>query len=233
MRTARGLTLAAVARQVNCSIALLSYVESGDRALQPWLARALDRIYGMGSVVASLARGADGTPRDNSAPGVPKTDVFVVQLPQGGVAMLLSRRHVLAALGLGIVSGGLQEEFERALDSVELNNDCLQFFDDAFHGFREAARFLPPAQLVDGMTGDVAILDGLRRRGTDEDRRRCGALQARYAELLSWLTEEAGDLTGAAWWIDRASQVGTDCSLARHDSLWFCPARDDGQEILQ
>ncbi|MGH3911835.1 MAG: hypothetical protein ACRDTC_00255 [Pseudonocardiaceae bacterium] len=129
-----------------------------------------------------------------------------MRLPQGGVVMPLSRRQVLTALGLGMVSGGLQDEFERALDSVELNNDCLQFFDDAFHGFREAARFLPPAQLVDGMTGDVAILDGLRRRAADEGRRRCGALQARYAELLSWLTEENGDLTGAMWWIDRASQ---------------------------
>ncbi|MGH3791668.1 MAG: helix-turn-helix domain-containing protein [Pseudonocardiaceae bacterium] len=187
MRTARGLTLAAVARQATCSVALLSYVESGGRAVQPWLACALDRIYETGSVVASLTRGAEGTPQGSSAPGVPRTDVFVVQLPQGGVAMLLSRRHVLAALGVGIASGGLQEEFERALDSVELSNGCLQFFDDAFHGFREAARFLPPAQLVDGMIGDVAILDGLRRRAADEDpdRRRYGVLQARYAELLS------------------------------------------------
>lgn len=206
MRTARGLTLAVVARQANCSVALLSYVESGDRALQPWLAQALDRIYGTGSVVASLARGADGRAQDSSTAGVSRADVFVVQLPQGGVVMPLSRREVLTALGLGIASGGLQDEFERALDGVELDSDCLQFFDDAFHGFGEAARFLPPAQLIDGMTGDVAILDGLRRRASDEDRRRYGALQARYAELLSWLAEEAGDLTGAMWWIDRASQ---------------------------
>ncbi len=206
LRIARGLTLAAVARQVRCSLALLSYVESGQRVLQPWLAEALDRIYGTGSVVTSLARGAGSTPQDNPASGVPKTDVFVVRLPQGGIAMPLSRREVFTALGLGIVGGGLQGEFERVLDGIELNSEAIQFFDDSFHGFKEAARTLPPAQLIDGMTGNIAILDGLRRRAIGEDRHRCGTLQAHYAEFLSWLSEEVGDLRGAMWWIDRASQ---------------------------
>jgi hypothetical protein len=39
------LTLAVVTRQVPCAVSFLSYVESGHRALQPWLAEALDRIY--------------------------------------------------------------------------------------------------------------------------------------------------------------------------------------------
>ncbi|MGH4012636.1 MAG: hypothetical protein ACRDSL_01590 [Pseudonocardiaceae bacterium] len=132
--------------------------------------------------------------------------MFVVLLPQGGVAMLLSRREVLAALGLGIVSGGLQGQFERALDGIKLDGDVLQFFQDSFDGFKEATRILPPAQLIDGMTGNVAILDGLRRRVTGEDRRRYSTLQAHYAESLSWLSEETGDLSAAMWWIDRASQ---------------------------
>jgi len=206
LRTARGLTLAVVARQANCSVALLSYVESGDRTLQPWLARALDRIYRTGSVVASLARGADGTPQDSSAPGVSRTDVFLVQLPQGGVVMPLSRREVLTALGTGIVSGGLQDEFERALDRVEINGDVIQFFEDSFRGFKEAARTLPPGQLIDGMAGNVAMLDGLRRHATGKDQHACGTLQAYYAETLSWLSVEIGDSKGAMWWMDRASQ---------------------------
>jgi hypothetical protein len=187
-------------------VSLLSYVESGQRALQPWLAEELDRIYRTGSVVASLARGTSSAPQDDPSSGGPGTDVFVVLLPQGGVAMPLSRREVLTALGLGIASGGLQGEFERTLDGIELNNDVLQFFDNAFHGFREAARMLPSAQLIDGMTGNIAILDGLCRRVINENRHRCIILQACYAESLSWLSEEAGDLRGAMWWIDRASQ---------------------------
>lgn len=46
----------------------------------------------------------------------------------------------------------------------------------------------------------------LRRRAGKRDRHRYGILQARYAETLSWLSEESGDLAGAMYWIDRASQ---------------------------
>jgi hypothetical protein len=200
------LTLSAVARQARCALSLLSYVESGHRALQPWLAEELDRVYKTGSVVASLARGSGCTTAENLASGMPTTDVFVVVLPQGGVAMPLSRREVLTALGLGIVTGGLQGEFERALDGIQVSGDVLQSLDDAFRGFQEASRLLRPAQLIDGMIGNVAVLDGFRRRVVGEDRNRCSTLQARYAELLSWLSEEAGDLPGAMWWTDRASQ---------------------------
>ncbi|MGH3973329.1 MAG: helix-turn-helix domain-containing protein [Pseudonocardiaceae bacterium] len=206
LRTARGLTMAAVARQARCALSLVSYVESGHRALQPWLAEELDRIYRTGSVVSSLARGSSSTSEENPASGMPKRDVFLVVLPQGGGVMPLSRREVLTALGLGMVTGGLQGEFEQALDGIEFNSDILQFFDDAFRGFKEAARTLPPAQLIDGMTGNVAVLDGLRRRAIGEDRHRCSTLQSYYAETLSWLSVEVGDLQGAMWWMDRASQ---------------------------
>ncbi len=206
LREARGLTLAVVARQAGCSESLVSYVESGHRHLHSWLAQELDRIYGTGGAVASLVRNSGGTPHENSASGVPGSDVFVVLLPQGGATMPLSRREVMAALGLGIVTGGLQGEFERALDGIDLGGDVLQYFQESFDGFKEAIRILPPARLVDAMTGNVAILDGLRRRATSDERHRYSTLQAHYAESLSWLSEEAGDLPSAMWWIDRASQ---------------------------
>lgn len=120
--------------------------------------------------------------------------------------MPLSRREALAALAVGIVSGKLQSQFERALDDVKPDNDLLQHFKEAFNGFQEAARMLPPQQLMDGLLGNVAILDGLRRRASTCDSQHYCSLQARYAESLSWLSEEAGDLPGAIYWIDRASQ---------------------------
>ena len=205
LREARGLTLTAVARQARCALSLLSCIESGHRTLQPWLAKELDRIYATGSVVASLARACGGTSDESPASGTPTRDVFVVVLPQGGVAMPLSRRETLTALGCGMVAGGLQGEFQRALDGIQPNGDVLQSLQDAFHGFKETTRILPPRQLIDGMTGNVAILDGLRRRASDGERNRYSTLQAHYAESLSWLSEEAGDLPSAMWWIDRAS----------------------------
>lgn len=66
--------------------------------------------------------------------------------------MPLSRRETLTALGCEVVAGGLQGEFERALDRIQPNGDVLQSLQDAFHGFQETARILPPHQLIDGMT---------------------------------------------------------------------------------
>lgn len=205
LREARRLTLAAVARQAGCGESTISYVECGHRRLQPWLAQKLDRIYQTGGVIAALAlRVGDGS--QDLASGAPDSDVFVVVLPQGGVSVPVSRREVLAALSVGIVSGELQDQFERVVERISPNIDLLKHYEDAFNGYQEAARILRPQQLIDGLLGDVAILDVLRRRAAKHDRQRYFRLQARYAESLSWLSEEAGDLSGAMYWIDRASQ---------------------------
>ncbi|MEO7195058.1 MAG: helix-turn-helix transcriptional regulator [Pseudonocardiaceae bacterium] len=207
LRTVQQLTLDAVARQAGCAESTVSCVESGHRRLHPWLAQELDRIYGTGGVIASLAAaGVADKPHNELASGVPGSDVFVVLLPGGGAAMPLSRRELLTALGVGIASGELQGQFERALDDIGLDSDLLQYFGDAFNCFQEAARVLPPQQLMDGLLGNVAILDGLRRRAAKHDSQRYSALQARYAESLSWLNEEVGDLPSSMYWIDRASQ---------------------------
>ncbi|MGH3906138.1 MAG: helix-turn-helix domain-containing protein [Pseudonocardiaceae bacterium] len=205
LRTARGLTLAAVARQAGCAESLVSYVESGQRQVHPWLAEKLDRIYRTGSAVKSLARGSS-KPSEGQAPEVSRSDVFVVQVPHSGATLPLSRREVMASLGVGIASGGLLAEFERALEAVDLDSDVLQSFEDAYHIFWDIAGMLPLARLLDGMMGDVAVLDVLRRRAVGADWRRCGGLQARYADLLSWMSQEAGDEAGALWWNDRAVQ---------------------------
>ena len=205
LREAHVLTLAAVARRAGCVESTLSYVECGHRRLQPWLAQRLDQIYETGGVIASLASQAGDKSHQDLAPGVPGSDVFVVVLPQGGVCMPLSRREALAALGVGISSGKVQVQFERALDDIRPDSDFLGYFEDSFNGFQKAARMLAPRQVMDGLLGNVAILDGLRRRAPQRDGQRYLKLQARYAESLSWLSEEAGDLPGAMYWIDRAS----------------------------
>lgn len=158
------------------------------------------------ALIASLAPRVGNKPYDDVVPWVPGSDVFVVLLPQGGIRMPLSRRELLGALGVGIVNGRLHSQFERALDDIKLDSDLPQYFDDALNGFQEAARMLPSQQLIDGLLGNVAILDGLRRRTAKRESQRYGALQARYAESLSWLSEEGGDLPGAMYWIDRVAQ---------------------------
>ena len=205
LRAARRLTLVGVAQRAGCVESTVSLVECGHRRLQPWLAQEFDRIYETGGAIAALAAGAGGKSRQGLDAG-PRSDVFVVVLPRGGISVPLSRRETLAALGVGISSGKLQGQFERALDDIRPDSDLLKHFEDAFNGFQSAARMLRPRQVMDGLLGNVAILDGLRRRAPERDGQRYLSLQARYAELLSWLSEEAGDLSGAMYWIDRASQ---------------------------
>jgi hypothetical protein len=208
LRKLRHLTLAAVARHAGCAESLISYVESGGRQLHPWLAAKLDDLYCTGGVVAALMRGTYGHTHNTSGSGAPQSEILMVELPGGGAPMPLSRRELLATLSIGIAGSALHSEFERALDSVPINGDTLQLFENAYAGFRTAARTLPPSQLLDGLIGHVAVLDGLRRRASGSDRPRYSHLQARYAETLSWFSEEAGSLSGAMYWIDRASQWG-------------------------
>ncbi|MGH3869368.1 MAG: helix-turn-helix domain-containing protein [Pseudonocardiaceae bacterium] len=206
LREGRELTLAAVARQAGCVESTVSYVECGHRRLKPWLAQEFDRIYETGGVIAALASGVGDKPHQALVSEASGSDVFIVLLPVGGVSVPLSRRELLTSLSVGIVSGRLQGQFELALAKISPSDDLLKHFEDSFNGFRKAVRMLPPQQLMDGLSGNVAILDGLRRRAAKPDRQRYCRLQARYAESLGWLSEEAGDLSSATYWIDRASQ---------------------------
>lgn len=207
MRKAQQLTLAAVARRAGCTESLVSYVESGRRQLHPWLAAQLDDIYRTGGVVAALARVAGQAPTGDGDATL-RTDTLVVDVPEGGVSMALSRRELLVYLGSGIAVGPLLGKLEKAIEEISIEADTLQSFDNAHAGFQAAARTLPPASLIDGLTGHVAILDGLRRRSIGYQRQEFTRMQARYAETLSWLSEESGDLGSAMYWIDRASQWG-------------------------
>ncbi|PWW62288.1 helix-turn-helix protein [Actinokineospora spheciospongiae] len=207
LRTARGLTLGAVASQVRCAPSLLSYVESGQRQLHEWLAAKLDEVYGTGGVVVSLLHGTV-TMSDSPPFGVPsESDVFVVSL-LGGEAMPLSRRELLASLSVGVAGTVLNRRFERVVEALDMTTDPLDHFAATYNGFQVATRSLHPHRLIDGLTGSVAVLDGLRRRAGSKEQPQYHQMQARFAESLSWLSEEAGDLPSAMYWIDRASQWG-------------------------
>lgn len=214
LRVSRNMTLAAVARQAGCAESLVSYVENGHRGLQPWLAELLDAIYRTGGAISALAcrtdRGSGAPVHAGARTGLPDADVLddvlVVRAPEGGVTMPVSRRELLAGLSIGALGGALAERMDHVLSQLDLGGDPLASFERAFTGFSSAARSLPPTRLIDGMTGQVALLDGLRRRAPTTLRRAYAVMQARYAESLSWLCEEASDAAGALYWVDRAAQ---------------------------
>lgn len=207
LRRTRKLTLAAVARKADCTESQLSYVESGRRQLHRWLAEKLDDIYQTGGVVAGLHAGCD---RAISAPPAQdpayRGQLLLVHLPGGGVPMPISRREVLASLGIGLLASPTLQRLELALAELAPTRDTLATCTDAFEGYQAAARVLPPSRLIDAMTGQTVVLDNLRRRANGQLRQECLHLQARYAESLSWLSEEAGDHYGSLFWTDRAAQ---------------------------
>lgn len=124
--------------------------------------------------------------------------------------MPVSRRALLAGLSIGAIGGALADQIDHLLDQLDLGDDAggdsLAAFERAFAGFSTAARSLSPARLIDGMIGQVALLDRLRRRAPASRRGTYAVMQARYAESLSWLCEEASDAAGALYWVDRAAQ---------------------------
>src|SRR5205823_1036684 len=71
--------------------------------------------------------------------------------------------------------------------------------------FHAAVRGMKPGALIDELTVQVAVLDALRRRADDTLQWHLCVLLSRYAESLSWMQEEAGDLPRAVYWADRAS----------------------------
>ena len=206
LRMARKLTLAAVARRAGCAESLLSQVETGGRQLQPWLAECLDTIYGTGRALAGVLHGAypGRLPRKVSA--TLGGDLLVICLPQEGLIVLVSRRELLAALGVGALGGAMLGSLESAVQSVAPTRDVLVELEQSLDGFQALARAGSPARLIDSLTGRVAVIDSLRRRGSVSVRRDLVILQSRYAESLSWMCEEAGDLPGSLYWTDRALQ---------------------------
>jgi hypothetical protein len=210
LRTARSLTLAGVARRIGCAESLLSQAETGARVLQPWLAEAMDAVYGTGGTVTALCAtaafsGPGKVTNDNAHnSGVPDLDVIFVRIPRRTVTVPVSRYELLAALSIGAVSGTLLSGLQQAVASVRPDEELLAELEQTLRGLQKAGRIMPPGRLVGPLTGQVGLIDAVRRRAPCQVRRNFTILQARYAESLSWMAEEADNPSLAAYWTDRA-----------------------------
>jgi hypothetical protein len=202
LRTSHRLTLAAVARRIGCAESLISLVETGRRPLQPWLAERLDDLYDMGGTIVALLNA--GVRACRGGPLV--DDVLLVRIPSGGVTVSLSRRALLAALGVGAVHGPPFRALADALGDLSPAVETVDYLEHTLDGLQTAARFVAPLKTIDPLTSQVALVDVLRQRAEPQERRRLAVLQIRCAESLSWMHEEAADVHNALYWIDRAVQ---------------------------
>jgi Helix-turn-helix domain len=208
LRESRGLTRDAVAVRVLCDPSLVSQVETGRRVLKPWLAQRLDNIYGTGTTIAGLA-GSLSHPDASGCATLGGDDDFVrVELPHGGGTMIVPRRAVLAALSIGTTASTLPD-LRQALAKVPAGEELLTGTTQTLWALQVAGRVMAPAQVIDSLIGQVTVLDVVRHRAPAHLRRGYLMLTAQYAETLSWMVQEAGDLHAAGAWVDR-TQVWAD-----------------------
>jgi hypothetical protein len=136
-------------------------------------------------------------------------DDFVrVELSHGGGTMVVPRRAVLAALSIGTTASALPD-LRQAMAGVPADEQLLDEITQTLRGLHAAGRVTLPVRLIDPMVGQVTVLDVVRRRAPVHLRRDYVMLAAQYAENLSFMVQESGDLHGAGAWLDRA-QVWAD-----------------------
>jgi hypothetical protein len=205
LRMEQGLTRDVVAGRVPCAPSLVSQVESGARALMPWLAGRLDEVYRTGTTVSALT-GPDPYHSAHGCATLEEDDrIVLVRLPKGGVMVPVPRRALLTALGVGSTIGALGSVHE-ATAGVPADEELLADLTDSLCSLQAAGRILPPDRLIDPLIGQVGLLDTVRRKAPRPLGRDYLVLQAQYAEYLSWMVQESGDASGSVYWVDRARQ---------------------------
>jgi hypothetical protein len=210
LRESQGLTLAVVADRAGYVVSMVSQVETGDRVLSPGLAHRLDEVYRTGGAITALLPGQNRSGRNGQsgagAGGIVNDEsIVLVDVRQGGLMVPVPRRALLQALGLGATVPGLS----RATTGLPADEDLLTDLTRSLTTLQAAGRVLPPAQVVDPLIGQVALLDAARHRAPHHLRRAYVRLQAQHAEALGWMVQETGDPLGALYWIDRAQHWAT------------------------
>jgi hypothetical protein len=150
----------------------------------------------------ALVRAGYAGQRWHDGQAEPNGGLLIVEVAtsEGKIVVPVPRRDVFIALGIGASS--MLPDLHRTTVAPEAVGEL----EKALEGFRIAGRAMPPTQLLDTLTGRVAVISAMRRKTSPEIATRLAITQARYAEFLSWMHEEAGHLTQAIWWLDRAGE---------------------------
>jgi hypothetical protein len=201
LREAHDLGLRAAARHFRCDPGHLSKMERGRRPLTRQVAALADDHLQTGGVLTSLLNA--GYPGEQTD-GYLSVIIVSVPGPRGGVTVAISRRALLAALAVGAVGGS--GVLTRRVGQLSASPETVAQLGTALDGFVTAGRVTKPAMLVDPLIGRIGVINVLRREANDRTSGELAVLQSRYAEFLSWMCEEAGDIPNAVWWIDRASE---------------------------
>lgn len=204
LRLTKGVGLRELARDMCCDPGHLSRMESGVRPLSLECAQMADRCLDTGGALTALVRAGYAGQRWYDGQAEPNGGLLIVEVatPEGVITVPVPRRNVMMALGIGAVGSSVLPDLHRTAVPPEAVGEL----DKALEGFVIAGRIMPSGQLLDALTGKVAVISAMRRKASPDLAARLGITQARYAEFLSWMHEEAGDPAQAIWWLDRTGE---------------------------
>lgn len=198
LRQAADLSLGAVAARIGCAPSLICQVETGQRAARRWLLECLDTVYDTGGTLQTLTA--------VSIHGTTTSLELIVQLPKDNRRVVVPRRDVMLSLALGVLTDPLRPLLHPGPTTPEATAQILARYEQSLASLVRMARSARPSLVIDALVGNVIVLEGVRQSCPHRYREATAVLQARHAESLSWMSEEAGDVRDATFWTDRAAQ---------------------------
>jgi transcriptional regulator with XRE-family HTH domain len=180
------LSIADMASQIHYSKSYLSKIERGEKSPNPTLVRLCDAALGAnGALVEFAALAQDPDPHVPE----PFDDVDEHADPSPGHWAQPARAFSVEVLPPDIeaLSGLFQTRLEQA---------------------RAIGRIANPFFVLPSLISDTHMVTGIARHTpVPADAHRLFGLAARFADLISWMVQEAGDDREAQWWIDRAAKL--------------------------
>ncbi|MFE0426671.1 Twin-arginine translocation pathway signal [Streptomyces sp. NPDC058953] len=85
----------------------------------------------------------------------------------------------------------------------------ISYFQDQLEGHYRADMFLGPHDLIGTVSAQYQLIDKLVRSAKGETRRGLLRIGAAYAALVGWLYQDAGDMSGAAFWRGITHELAT------------------------
>ena len=163
-----------------------------------------DRCLDTGGALTALVRAGYAGQRWYQGQAEATGGLLIVEVatPEGAITVPVPQRDLMMTLGIGAVGSSVLPDLHRTTVAPEVVGEL----EKALEGFRITGRVMQPAQLLDALTGKVAVISAMRQKASPDLAAKLWITQARYADFLSWMHEEAGDHTQAIWWIDRASE---------------------------
>jgi tetratricopeptide (TPR) repeat protein len=226
-REEKGLSVRALAKKANVDPSRISRAENGLTRLSASAVRAVDQVLHAGGLLEVLRLGATENatlfPPSNTMPGIlemsmshggdyPEGDTVTVPISIAGkvVNLSLSRRTllgVLAAGGAGVIPATPTAAAASTTSSPAWpkDEDPVAYAWRFLVGHQDAHHLFPPAVHIEALRKRLDGIEQIRQASDSGTRRKLRATMGAYAEHLSWLSKEAGDLHGCLAWAERAA----------------------------